>query len=90
MAELVLRPFPAGTAGHHGSYLAKRGRFSMPNLGARTDNWHSGNPKVKPGLWALLIIGMAVLAIVIGGLIGAYFNGNGSPYLSHPAGTTSE
>jgi len=52
------------------------------HLGARADDWHSGNPRLKPGLWFASIIGMAVVAIAITALIGTFLNGNGSPFLS--------
>lgn len=51
-------------------------------LRARASDWHPGNPKVKPGLWLGAFLGAVILYIVVAGLIGAYVNGDGSPYLS--------
>jgi hypothetical protein len=54
----------------------------MRHLGARADDWHSGNPNVNPGAWIALIIGIAALAVVVVAATGSYLNGNGSPFLS--------
>ena len=51
------------------------------HLGASTSDWHSGTPRVKPGLWFVSIIAIAAIAIVVAGWIGSYLNGSGSPFL---------
>ena len=53
----------------------------MRYIGARSDDWRSGNPRISVGAWIGGFVGVAALYIVVAGLIGSLVNGNGSPYL---------
>jgi hypothetical protein len=50
-------------------------------LRARSSDWHSGNPDVRPALWLGAVAGAFVLCILVAGLVGAAANGDGSPFL---------
>jgi hypothetical protein len=54
----------------------------MQHLGARSSDWHSGNPNVRPGLWLAAFFGAFVFCIAVAALVGHFVNGDGSPYLS--------
>jgi|1185.fasta_scaffold40093_2 hypothetical protein len=49
---------------------------------ASANDWHPDNPQVRPGMWIGGILGMALLAIAIMAVVGAFLNGDGSPFLS--------
>jgi hypothetical protein len=52
------------------------------HIRARTDDWHSGNPNVRPALWFVMFVGAFVVCIGVAALIGSLVNGAGSPNLS--------
>jgi hypothetical protein len=56
----------------------------MEHLGARTSDWHSDNPKIRPGTWIVPIILAVLVVISLVALMGHYINGDGSPFLSQP------
>jgi hypothetical protein len=51
-------------------------------FGARLDDWHPGNPKVKPAAWIGGLVAAAVFYVAVSAIIGHIVVGNGSPYLS--------
>lgn len=53
----------------------------MPHLGARSSDWHSGNPNVRLGAWIGAILGVLVLYVAVAALLGRFMNGDGSPFL---------
>ena len=53
----------------------------MGILGARADDWHSGNAYVKPAAWIAGFVGAVLFYIAVAAIVGHIVNGNGSPYL---------
>jgi hypothetical protein len=51
------------------------------HIRARADDWHSGNPNVRPALWFGMLIGALAVGIAAAALAGSLVNGNGSPFL---------
>ena len=43
-----------------------------------TSDWDSGTPRIRPGIWLLGMLGMAVVFFVAIGLAGSLLNGDGS------------
>jgi len=49
---------------------------------ARADDWHSGNPNVRPALWFGMVICALVVCAGLAAVVGSLVNGAGSPNLS--------
>jgi hypothetical protein len=54
----------------------------MQNIGARSDDWRPGNPKVNLAAWIGGFVGAVVFYLIVAAIIGYIVNGNGSPFLS--------
>jgi len=52
------------------------------HIKARTSDWHSDNPNIRPSVWSVPVILAVIVAVALIAAVGAYVNGNGMPFLS--------
>jgi len=50
-------------------------------LGARASDWHTNNPRLRPGLWIVSLITAALLIFGFVAAVGTTVNGDGRPSL---------
>jgi hypothetical protein len=53
----------------------------MALIGARASDWHTNNPRLRPGLWIASLIAAAIVIFTLMATVGSLVNGNGRPSL---------
>jgi hypothetical protein len=51
-------------------------------LGASTSDWHTNNPRLRPGLWILALLAGAAVIFLLVGTVGRFVDGDGRPTLN--------